>query len=217
MMNILEKLGRLGVIPVVKIEQASQAASLGEALCKGGLPCAEITFRTEAAEETIRRITEAQPGMLIGAGTVLSIQQAQKAVDAGAHFIVSPGFDRQVVEWCLKQHVLVIPGIATPTEALMAMNLGLNVLKFFPAKALGGIPMLEAMAAALPGVRYIPTGGITAETMPNWLKLPIVLAVGGSWLVTREMLREANFTQVTRLATEAAEISKLARQVGGDA
>ena len=216
-MNLLERLGELGIVPVVKIEHSEQAAALAEALLKGGLPCAEITFRTQAAEESIRKIVAAQPELLVGAGTVLSLPQAKRAVEAGACFIVSPGFDALMVAWCLEQGVPVVPGIATPTEALMAMDRGLTVLKFFPAEALGGIPMLEAMSAALPGVKYIPTGGISAANMGAWLKLSIVHAVAGSWLVTPKLLAEESFGQVARLATEAVAIVKAARQAGGQA
>jgi 2-dehydro-3-deoxyphosphogluconate aldolase/(4S)-4-hydroxy-2-oxoglutarate aldolase len=216
-MNLLERLGELGIVPVVKIEHSEQATALADALLKGGLPCAEITFRTEAAEESIRKIVVAQPDMLVGAGTVLSLPQAKRAVEAGARFIVSPGFDALMVEWCLEQGVPVVPGIATPTEALMAMDRGLTVLKFFPAEALGGILMLEAMSAALPGVKYIPTGGISAANMGAWLKLPIVHAVAGSWLVAPKLLTEESFGQVARLAAEAVAIVKATRQEGGQA
>jgi 2-dehydro-3-deoxyphosphogluconate aldolase/(4S)-4-hydroxy-2-oxoglutarate aldolase len=157
-MNPLERLGQLGVIPVVKIDQASQGPNLAKALLKGGLPCAEITFRTNAAEEAIRLISESQPEMIVGAGTVLTVAQAQNAVEAGARFIVSPGFDPKVVDWCLKQNVAVVPGVATSTEALMTLDKGLNILKFFPAETLGGIPMLEAISTALIGIKFIPTG-----------------------------------------------------------
>jgi 2-dehydro-3-deoxyphosphogluconate aldolase/(4S)-4-hydroxy-2-oxoglutarate aldolase len=214
-LNLIERLGELGIIPVVKIEDSGQATDLAEALLKGGLPCAEITFRTQAAEESIRNIVIAQPEMLVGAGTVLSLSQAKRAVDAGARFIVSPGFDAMVVDWCLEQGVPIIPGIATPTEALMAMNRGLNILKFFPAEALGGRPMLEAMSAALPGVKYIPTGGISVANMGDWLKLSIIHAVAGSWLVSSKLLAEKAYGEVAQLAAEAVAIVKTARQAGG--
>jgi 2-dehydro-3-deoxyphosphogluconate aldolase/(4S)-4-hydroxy-2-oxoglutarate aldolase len=216
-MNLLERLGELGIVPVVKIEHSEQAAALAEALLKGGLPCAEITFRTEAAEESIRKIAATQPELLVGAGTVLSLPQARRAVEAGARFIVSPGFDAFMVEWCLEEGVPVVPGIATPTEALMAMDRGLTVLKFFPAEALGGIPMLTAISAALPGLKYIPTGGISAANMGTWLKLRIVHAVAGSWLVAPKLLAEESFGQVARLAAEAVAIVKATRQAGGQA
>ncbi len=214
-MDLLEGLGTLGIIPVVKIEDSGQAADLAGALIKGGLPCIEITFRTQAAEDSIRKIAAAEPEMLIGAGTVLSLAQASRAVTAGARFIVSPGFDAQVVTWCVKQGVPVVPGIATPTEALMAMSLGLKVLKFFPAEALGGISMLEAMAAALPGVKYIPTGGINVSNMADWLRLPIIHAVGGSWLATPKLLADSAFDEVTRLTAEALAQVRVARQPEG--
>ncbi|HEX7619894.1 MAG TPA: bifunctional 4-hydroxy-2-oxoglutarate aldolase/2-dehydro-3-deoxy-phosphogluconate aldolase [Anaerolineales bacterium] len=214
-MNILERLGELGVVPVVKMEDSGQAADLAESLLKGGLPCVEITFRTQAAEESIRKIVAIQPDMLVGAGTVLSVPQATRAVEAGARFIVSPGFDDMLVGWCLAQGVPVVPGIATPTEALMAMDRGLDVLKFFPAEALGGIPMLEAMSAALPGVKFIPTGGINAVNMGTWLKLPFIHAVAGSWMVAPKLLSEGAFGMVSRLAAEAMVNVKEARQAGG--
>ena len=216
-MEIMDKLGQLGVIPVVKIEQAGQAPALAEALCKSGLPCAEITFRTDTAEEAIRLIAAAQPEMIVGAGTVLSVAQAQKAVDAGSRFIVSPGFDPKVVDWCLKHAVAVIPGVATSTEALMALDKGLHVLKFFPAEELGGISMLQAISAALIGVKFVPTGGISPANMTAYLRLPSVFAVGGSWIATSKMIAAGDFEEISRLAVEAIAIVHLERQVGGKA
>jgi 2-dehydro-3-deoxyphosphogluconate aldolase/(4S)-4-hydroxy-2-oxoglutarate aldolase len=213
-MDIMENLGQLGVIPVVKIEQARQAPALGEALCKGSLPCAEITFRTEAAEEAIRLITTAHPEMTVGAGTVLSVAQAHKAVDAGARFIVSPGLDPKVVDWCLEQGVAVIPGVATSTEALMALDRGLRVLKFFPSEELGGIQMLKAISAALIGIKFVPTGGITPDNMSAYLRLPMVFAVAGSWLATAKMITAGDFAGISRLAAEAVAAVRVARQMG---
>jgi 2-dehydro-3-deoxyphosphogluconate aldolase/(4S)-4-hydroxy-2-oxoglutarate aldolase len=213
-MEIIEKLGQLGVIPVVKIEQQGQAPGLAEALCTGGLQCVEITFRTEVAEQAIRLITAAQPEMIVGAGTVLSIAQAQKAVGAGARFIVSPGFDPKVVDWCLNQGVVVIPGVATSTEVLMALDHGLHVLKFFPAEALGGIPMLEAISAALIGVKFLPTGGITSANMAAYLRLPMVFAVAGSWLATSKMIAAGDFKEISRLVGEATTVVRRLRMTG---
>jgi 2-dehydro-3-deoxyphosphogluconate aldolase/(4S)-4-hydroxy-2-oxoglutarate aldolase len=212
--EIMKKLGQMGVIPVVKIEQASQAPAMAEALCKGGLPCAEITFRTEAAEQAINLIASAQPELILGAGTVLTVAQAQKAVAAGAHFIVSPGFDPKVVDWCLLHEVAVIPGVATSTEALMALDKGLHVLKFFPAEALGGIPMLEAISAALIGVKFVPTGGITPANMAAYLRLPMVFAVAGSWLASSKMISTGDFDAISRLASEAVVVVRRERQEG---
>lgn len=213
-MELIRYLGKLGVIPVIKIEQADQATPLAEALDKGGLPCAEITFRTEAAEQAIENIATNHPGFVVGAGTVLTITQAQKAVNAGAHFIVSPGFDHKVVDWCLKHNVLVIPGIATPTEALMALDKGVHLLKFFPAEALGGIPMLEAISAALVGIDYVPTGGISQGNLAAYLRLPMVFAVGGSWLATSKMISAGDFAGIRSLAAEAVDIVHQVRQNG---
>ncbi len=214
-MNIIETLGLLGVVPVVKIDDARQGPKLAGALLAGGLPCVEITFRTAAAEEAIRLISAAQPEMIVGAGTVLTPDQAQRAVAAGAGFIVSPGIDPKVVDWCRQRNVPVIPGIATPTEALMALDKGLNILKFFPCEALGGIPMLEAISAALIGVKFIPTGGITASNMADYLRLPMVHAVAGSWLATSKMIAGGAFEGITRLANEAVSIVQQVRAKGG--
>jgi 2-dehydro-3-deoxyphosphogluconate aldolase/(4S)-4-hydroxy-2-oxoglutarate aldolase len=204
-------------VPVVKIDQASQGPQLAHALMRGGLPCAEITFRTAAAEEAIRLIGQAHPEILIGAGTVLTLDQAEKAVQAGARFIVSPGFDPKVVDWCLRQNMPVIPGIATCTEALMAADKGLQILKFFPSEALGGIRMLETMAAALVGLQFIPTGGITVSNMADYLRLPMVYAVGGSWLATSKAIASGAFSEITQLAAEAVAIVRRERKTGGQA
>ncbi len=210
-MDILGILGELGIFPVVKIEDGGLASSLAEALSAGGLPCAEITFRTTAAEESIRRIRVEQPGVLVGAGTVLSVAQAEKAAAAGARFIVSPGFNPLVVDWCLENKLTVIPGIATPSDVLQALNRGLTILKFFPAEALGGISYLEAISPAFPGVKFIPTGGITPDNMVPWLKIPCVHALAGSWLASSKILAERNFGKVTALAAQAVANVKLAR------
>ncbi len=212
-MNALERLGQVGVVPVVKIDQAGQAIGLAEALMKGGLPCAEITFRTEAAAEAIRLIRTSQPEMLVGAGTILSLTQARDAVNAGASFIVSPGFNPAIVAWCLEIDIPVVPGIATPTEAMMALDKGLKVLKFFPSESLGGIPMLEAISAALIGVKFIPTGGISPANMLDYLKLPMVHAVAGSWLATSKMISSGSFSEITHLAAEAVATVQRARMV----
>jgi 2-dehydro-3-deoxyphosphogluconate aldolase/(4S)-4-hydroxy-2-oxoglutarate aldolase len=213
-MTIIDQLGQFGVVPVVKLEAAADGPKLAEALLRGGLPCAEITFRTAAAAEAIELMCAAQPEMIVGAGTVLSIQQADLAATAGARFIVSPGFDPQVVDWCVRRNLPVIPGIATPTEALMGIERGLKVLKFFPCEALGGIPMLEAISAALPGVKFVPTGGISASNLTDYLQLPIVHAVGGSWLATSRMIAAGDFVGIERLASQAAALVRGARPEG---
>jgi 2-dehydro-3-deoxyphosphogluconate aldolase / (4S)-4-hydroxy-2-oxoglutarate aldolase len=214
-MDIIEKLGQLGLIPVIRIEEANQAPALVEALLMGGLPCAEITFRTEAARESIQLISSTQPEVIIGAGTVLSVTQAKTAIDAGAKFIISPGFDPKVVDWCVDNQVPVIPGIATATEALMAMERDLRVLKFFPAEMLGGIPMLEALSAALIGVRFVPTGGVTPSNIAAYLRAPMVFAVAGSWMATSKLISAGNFAEITRLTQDAVGVVRQVRQTGG--
>lgn len=212
MQEILETLGHLGVVPVVKIERADEAVPLGKALIAGGLPCAEITFRTGAAEEAIRRIASELPEVVIGAGTVLSVEQAEKAVAAGARYIVSPGFDPKVVDWCLTHDVAVTPGVATPTEINMALDKGLKILKFFPAEALGGLKTLKALAAPYGDVKFIPTGGINSKNLADYLSLPAVHACGGSWLVTSKLISAGEFAEITRLAEEARGIVRQVRE-----
>jgi 2-dehydro-3-deoxyphosphogluconate aldolase/(4S)-4-hydroxy-2-oxoglutarate aldolase len=210
-LNILQELGNLGVVPVVAIERAEDAASLGQALLGGGLSCVEITFRTAAAEDAIRQIASAFPDMLVGAGTVLSQEQAQRAVSAGARFIVSPGFDSKVVDWCLEHDVSVTPGVATPTEINMALDKGLSILKFFPAGALGGVKMLKAIGAPYGNVRFIPTGGIHAGNLADYLSMPMVHACGGSWLVKKQLISAGEFEEISRLAREAVDIVQSVR------
>ncbi len=206
MRHIIQVLGELALVPVVQIEQTEEAVGLGKALLDGGLPCAEITFRTTYAEESIRSIAAALPEIVLGAGTVLTTDQADRAVRAGAQFIVSPGFNPQVVEWCLENEVAVIPGVATPTEVEMALCKGLSVLKFFPAQAMGGVEMLKAIAAPYSQVRFIPTGGINAQNLAEYLQLPIVLACGGSWFVKASLISSGEFSEITRLTREAMSI-----------
>ncbi len=212
--NILQKLGGLGVVPVVAIERAEDASSLGQALLDGGLPCAEITFRTAAAEDAIRRIATEFPDILVGAGTVLSVAQAEQATAAGARFIVSPGFNPKVVDWCLANAVPVTPGVATPTEIDMALDKGLDILKFFPAGALGGTKTLKAIGAPYGNVRFIPTGGVNAGNLAEYLSLPMVHACGGSWLVKKQLISDGEFEQIARLAREAVNIVQTVRNVG---
>lgn len=203
--TILNSLGDLGVIPVVAIESAAHAVPLGDALCAGGLPCAEITFRTAAAADAIAQMAAAFPGMLVGAGTVLTVEQAARAVDAGAKYIVSPGFDAAVVEWCLARGVPITPGVMTPTEISAALGRGLTVLKFFPAETAGGIKMLKAIGGPFGGIRFIPTGGISAANLADYLALPMVHACGGSWMVKKQLIADEQFATITALAQEAVQ------------
>jgi 2-dehydro-3-deoxyphosphogluconate aldolase/(4S)-4-hydroxy-2-oxoglutarate aldolase len=217
MTNSIARLGELGIVPVVRLDEPAQGDRLAGALLAGGLPCAEITYRTAAAGEGIRRMCARSPEMLVGAGTVVTPDQAKQAVEAGARFIVSPGLDRRVVEWCLGHEVPVMPGVATPTEILMALESGLNVLKFFPAEALGGKEMLEALSAAFVGVKFVPTGGITAANAAAYLRLPSVFALGGSWLVAPKLIAAGAFEEIARLTAEAMALVAQAREGGGTA
>lgn len=196
------RLGQLRVVPVAVVADAATAAPLGAALKAGGLPCVEVTLRTPAAMEALSILAE-DLGLIVGAGTVTRAEQVLPAVLAGARFVVSPGFSPSVVAACQEAGIPVLPGVATATEVLMALDAGLNCVKFFPAEAAGGLPALSALSAPYGGVRFVPTGGITVETMPSYLAHPAVLAVGGSWMVPPRLLADGRFDEVTRL-TEAA-------------
>ncbi|MGE5599061.1 MAG: bifunctional 4-hydroxy-2-oxoglutarate aldolase/2-dehydro-3-deoxy-phosphogluconate aldolase [Bacteroidota bacterium] len=203
MPDILTELGILGIVPVVAIDDAKDAVALGRALVAGGLPCAEITFRTAAAEESIRRISRELPEMLVGAGTVLTVEQVQRAVAAGAKFIVSPGMDANVVRYCVENNIPVTPGVANPTDIQAALAFGLRVLKFFPAEAMGGLETLKAIAAPFGMVKFIPTGGITGANLLDYLSFPKVHACGGSWMVKTDLIRDGKFEEITRITREA--------------
>lgn len=203
MNKILDKIGELGIVPVVKIEKAEDALPLGRALINGDLPIAEITFRTYAAEESIKSLTKELPTLLVGAGTVLTVEQAKKAVSAGARFIVSPGFNPKVVDYCLENNIPVTPGINNPTQIEMALERGIEVVKFFPAEASGGLPLLKSMSAPYTGIKFIPTGGINQNNLCSYLSNNKVHACGGSWMVKAELISSGNFDDITRLTKEA--------------
>lgn len=212
MEKIFEALCQIGVVPVIAIDRADDAVPLARALLAGGIGCAEITFRTAAAAEAIRRLTGEVREMLAGAGTVLTVQQAEQAALAGAQYIVSPGFDAAVVDWCQEHHVPVLPGVATPTEINMALARGVKILKFFPADEFGGVRMLKALYGPYPEVRFIPTGGIRAHNLAEYLALPNVVACGGSWMATSRMIAEGQFEEIARLSTEARAIVRRERK-----
>ncbi len=208
MSNTIEQLLSFGVVPVVVLKKAEDAKPLAEALMKGGLKCAEVTFRTDAAAESIKIMTEAFPEMLVGAGTVLSTAQVDEAVEAGAKFIVSPGFDAEVVDYCISKDIPVLPGVATPSEALQGVKRGLKILKFFPAEQAGGLPMIKAMAAPYVGTRFMPTGGINAKNLPEYLGSDKVAACGGSWMVKGELIESGDFGKIEELTAEAVKLVK---------
>lgn len=203
MNEILKKIGDIGIVPVVKIDDANDAVSLSRSLLKGKLPVAEITFRTSAAEEAIKKISTETPEILVGAGTVLTVQQAQCAINAGARFIVTPGFNIPVVEFCKNNSIPITPGCSNPTDIEMALSYGLDVVKFFPAEAFGGLKTLKAISGPYGMIKFIPTGGIDIKNISDYLNFNKVLACGGSWMVKDELIRAGNFDEITRLSREA--------------
>lgn len=201
--SVTAALAQVRLMPVVVIDDADLALSLADALKAGGLPVAEVTFRTAGAERALRAMAE-DADLLVGAGTITRLDQVDQAIDAGARYIVTPGFSLAVVQACQARNVPVFPGVATPTEIQMALDAGLETVKFFPAEIIGGVPALKAMSAPYGTVRFVPTGGINPQNLRAYLELPSVLAVGGSWMVDPSLLAEKNFVEVTRLAAEAA-------------
>jgi len=202
-MTISEQFKEYGVVPVVVLNDAKDALPLAKALVEGGLACAEVTFRTEAAEESIRLMSEAYPEMLVGAGTVLTIDQVDRAVKAGAKFIVSPGFDPEIVDYCLEKEIPVFPGCITPSEVAQAVKRGLKVVKFFPAEQAGGVAMIKAMAAPYTMIKFMPTGGINTKNLADYLSCDKILCCGGSWMVKGDMIKAGEFDKICTMAKEA--------------
>jgi len=206
MNKVLEELGSYGVVPVVVLNRVEDAKPLAKALCDGGLKCAEVTFRTEAAEESIRIMVNEFPDMVVGAGTVLTIDQVDRAVAAGAKFIVSPGFDPEIVDYCISKNITVCPGCMTPSEVAQGVKRGLEVLKFFPAENAGGIGMLKAMAAPYTSVKFMPTGGISAKNLADYLGFSKIVCCGGSWMVKADLIKNKEFDKITEMTREAVEL-----------
>lgn len=198
----IQTLAQHRLIPVISLPNAELSNPLADALVAAGLPCVEITFRTAAAEEAIRILAK-RGDLFVAAGTVLTIDQAKRAIDAGARCLLSPGTDPTVIEWCRANHADIIPGVATPTDILLAKRLGLSILKFFPAEAMGGTSAIKAIAGPFPELRFIPTGGISPDNLAGYLALPNVLACGGSWLVNRSVLDQRDFNAVREMTSQA--------------
>lgn len=203
MNEVLAKIQKIGIVPVVVLDDAKDAAPLAKALCDGGLPCAEVTFRTAAAEESIRIMSEQFPQMLVGAGTVLTTEQVDRAVAAGAKFIVSPGLNPKIVKYCIEKGVPITPGTSNPSDVEQAIELGLEVVKFFPAEAAGGLNMIKSMAAPYTTMKFMPTGGINAKNINSYLAFPKILACGGSWMVKGDLVAAGEFDKITELTREA--------------
>ena len=208
MKSIEELFAELKVVPVVVLDDAKDAEPLAKALGEGGLPCAEVTFRTEEAAESIRIMTEVYPDMLVGAGTVLTTEQVDKAVESGAKFIVSPGFDPEIVDYCIEKNIPVFPGCISPSEVAQAVKRGLKVVKFFPAEQSGGLAMIKAMAAPYNMLKFMPTGGINTKNLKDYLACDKILCCGGSWMVKGDMIKAGEFEKIKKLTREAKELAE---------
>jgi 2-dehydro-3-deoxyphosphogluconate aldolase/(4S)-4-hydroxy-2-oxoglutarate aldolase len=213
MQTILEELGEIGIVPVIKIDDAEKAVPLAKALAAGGIPCAEVTFRTPAAEEALRRINATVPGVLLGAGTVLTTDQVDRAIDAGAKFIVSPGFNPKVVGHCIKHGIVIVPGCSTPTDIEQALEFGRGVVKYFPAEQAGGLEYIKALAAPYSQVRFMPTGGINRNNIAQYIAYDRILACGGSWMAPPDLITAGDFDRITTLCKEAVQLVRNARKL----
>ena len=202
---VLEQISKIGIVPVVKIDREEDALPLAKALCAGGLPCAEVTFRTGAAAGAIRIMTENFPNMCVGAGTVLNAEQVDAAVAAGAKFIVSPGLNPRTVKYCIEKGVPITPGTSSPSDIEQAIELGLDVVKFFPAEQSGGLAKIKAMAAPYVNMKFMPTGGINAKNLTSYLDFPKIIACGGSWMVPGDLINEGAWDKIEQLTREAVQ------------
>jgi len=201
--KIIEQIKKIGIVPVISLARAEDAVPLAKALMDGGLPCAEVTFRTDAAEESIKRISEEFPDMLVGAGTVTTLDQLERAINAGAKFAVSPGFNRVIVKACIDKGLPMCPGCSSPTDIEAALELGLKTVKFFPAGNLGGLDALKAMSAPYPGLTFMPTGGVNSKNINEYLSFSKIIACGGSWMVDPALIAAGDFAEITRRTREA--------------
>ena len=208
---VLEQIQKTGIIPVVVLDDAKDAEPLARALCEGGLPCAEVTFRTEAAEECIRIMSEKFPVMFVGAGTVLTTEQVDRAVAAGAKFIVSPGLNPRIVKYCVEKGIVITPGCANASDMEQALENGLEVVKFFPAEPAGGLNMIKALAAPYVGLKFMPTGGISPKNVRDYLAYNRIIACGGSWMVKNDLVKAGDFAAITEMAKECVQIVKESR------
>ena len=213
---VLEKLSKIGIVPVVKIDRAEDAVPLARALCAGGLPCAEVTFRTDAAAAAIKAMTENFPDMCVGAGTVLNAAQVDAAVEAGAQFIVSPGLNPRTVQYCLDKNVPITPGTSSPSDIEQAIELGLDVVKFFPAEQSGGLAKIKAMAAPYVNMKFMPTGGINAKNLTSYLDFNKIIACGGSWMVPGDLINAGEWDRIDQLTRGVLRYQRRQRRGGGE-
>lgn len=206
MNEIADKIQEYGVVPVVVINDAKDAGKLADVLCEEGLSCAEVTFRTDAAKDAICIMADVHPEMLVGAGTVLTVEQVEEAVAAGAKFIVSPGFDPEIVDYCIARNIAVFSGCVTPSEAAQAVKRGLKVVKFFPAQQFGGVSTVKALAAPYTKLKFMPTGGINKENLESYLSCDKVIACGGSWMVKNELIENGEFDKIRQMTRQTVEM-----------
>ena len=202
-MDVLARLAQAGVVPVVVLEDAKDAVPTAKAMLAGGVDVMEITFRTAAAADSIKAVAESCPDMLVGAGTVLNLTQCKLAVEMGAKFLVSPGFDAEVVDWCIANQIPVTPGCVTPTEITAAVNRGLKVIKFFPANVYGGLNAMKNLSAPFVGIKFLPTGGVNAANIKEYIDAPFIHAVGGSWVCPKDAVKNGDWATITALCAEA--------------
>lgn len=205
-MDVIETISSLKLVPVVKLDRVEDAVPLAQALLRAGLPVAEITFRTEAAEESIRQIAAQVPQVLVGAGTITSVEQAKRALDAGAKFFVTPGFNRDVAQFCKTNQVPLFPGVCTPTEVMMLMEFGFTVAKFFPAGQYGGLKTIQALAGPFPQLKFMPTGGVNESNVLEYLSSDKIIACGGSWMVKDSLIRAGDFAAIEELTRSAVQL-----------
>ena len=205
-MDVMKRFNECGIVPVVVLDDAKNAVPTAKALLAGGVDIMEITFRTDAAADSIRAVSDECPGMLVGAGTVITLEQCKLAIECGAKFIVAPGFDEEVVAWCTKNDITVCPGCVTPTEIMAALKYGLRVLKFFPANVYGGITGMKALSAPFSGIKFVPTGGVNASNIAEYLAQPFIHAVGGSWICPKNDIAQGNFEKITELCRESKKM-----------
>lgn len=210
-MEIFDRVGSCGIVPVVVLEEPGQAVPLARALLAGGIGVAEVTFRTSAAEESIRRITAEVPEILVGAGTILNPDQLGRAVDAGARFVVSPGIDPSSIKKASELNVPIFPGVVTPSEIMTGLSFGINIFKFFPAGSYGGMKTMKALWGPFPGIKFMPTGGVSPSNLPEYLADERVFGVGGSWMCPVKLIREGNYDEITRLSLEAVTLYRECR------
>lgn len=212
MKDVYEQIRKVGILPVIKLNDPGKAAVVGKALIEGGIPLAEVTFRADGAAEAIKLMKQENPDMLIGAGTVLNIKQAEAAIDAGAQFIVAPGFNKEVIKYVFSRNTPMFPGVVTPSEIEAAIGMGLNIVKFFPAELYGGVAMIKALANPYSNITFIPTGGINARNLGKYLSESKVCACGGSWMVKESLIDNNQFSVITELCKEAIDIKERVRK-----